>query len=53
MADYQIGKWQRDNPRQKCGYTFICPFCNRKSYFLGKGEKKIGRFCTWCGKKVK
>ena len=50
---YPIGKWLRDRPHQKHGYTFICPFCRQKSYFLGKGEKKIGRFCTWCGKEVK
>ena len=53
MAEYPIGKWLRDRPQQKHGYTFICPFCRKKSYFLGKGEKKIGRFCTWCGKEVK
>ena len=50
---YPIGKWLRDRPHQKHGYTFICPFCRGKSYFLGNGEKKIGRFCTWCGKEVK
>lgn len=53
MSDYfptsRVGKWIRENPRQAAGYTFICPKCEKKSYFLGKGEKKVGRFCTWCG----
>jgi len=57
MADnfpqYRIGRWLRGNPRQAHGYVFICPYCEKKSYFLGKGEKKIGRYCTWCGAELK
>ncbi len=53
MADYfpkyRIGRWLRANPRQAGGYAFICPDCEKTSYFIGKGEKKIGRYCTWCG----
>lgn len=50
---YPIGKWQRANQKQNNGYAFVCPVCEKTSYFIGKGEKKIGRYCTWCGTKLK